>query len=226
MLLGVRDVARLFQLREETVYSWIAKQEIPAQKIRDNYRFSRVELLEWATARGLRFSPELARSQEKEFPLGSLRRAIERGGIHSNIHGNDKEAVLQSVVSRLRLPPRVDREFLLSALLARESLGTTAIGKGIAIPHVRNPIILQIEQPQAAVCFLANPVDYGALDGQKVTTLFLIASNTVREHLHLLSRLSFVLQQDPVCRAIDKKAEAELLDCIEAAEASVEAAAS
>jgi len=61
---------------------------------------------------------------------------------------------------------------------------------------VRNPIILHITRPMVALCFLSQPIDFGALNGKPVYCLFALISPTVRMHLHLLSRLSFALQ-DP-----------------------------
>jgi PTS system nitrogen regulatory IIA component len=87
----------------------------------------------------------------------------------------------------------VDREFLLQVLLAREALGSTGIGDGIAIPHARNPIVLNVERPTITLCFLENPVDFAALDGLPVTILFTLINPTARAHLHLLSRLAFML---------------------------------
>jgi PTS system nitrogen regulatory IIA component len=104
------------------------------------------------------------------------------------------------VVEHLRLPDEVDREFLLRVLLAREALQSTAIGDGIAIPHVRNPIVLHVPRPMVTLCFLEHPVDFGALDGTPVHVLFTLISPTVRAHLRLLSRLSFALH-DPAFKA-------------------------
>ena len=100
------------------------------------------------------------------------------------------------MVRLLPLPAEMDREAFFQLLLAREMAGSTAIGDGIAIPHVRNPIVLSTEQPAATLCFLAHPVDFGSLDGQPVSVLFTLVSPTVRAHLHLLSLLSFTLR-DP-----------------------------
>ena len=69
----------------------------------------------------------------------------------------------------MKLPDDVDREFLYQVLLAREALGSTGIGDGIAIPHVRNPIVLHLSRPTVTLCFLEQPVDFGALDGQPVS---------------------------------------------------------
>jgi PTS system nitrogen regulatory IIA component len=119
------------------------------------------------------------------------------GGIFYRVDGTDKESVLRSVVDLMRLPDQVDREFLLQILLERESLGSTAIGEGIAIPHVRNPIVLHVARPAVTLCFLENPIDFGALDGQPVKILFALISPSIRSHLHILSRLTFALR-DPV----------------------------
>jgi PTS system nitrogen regulatory IIA component len=91
-----------------------------------------------------------------------------------------------------------DRERIFTAFLARETLGSTAIGNGIAIPHVRNPIIINSNDPLILLCLLSVPIDYGALDGKKVSTIFTMISPNTRIHLHLLARLSFILQNDVV----------------------------
>jgi PTS system nitrogen regulatory IIA component len=73
-------------------------------------------------------------------------------------------------------------------------MASTAIGDGIAIPHVRNPIVLHVPRSMVTLCFLERPVDFGALDGKPVHCLFTMVSPTVRAHLHLLSRLAFALR--------------------------------
>jgi PTS system nitrogen regulatory IIA component len=195
MKLLVKDAARLLNVSEKTIYRWIKQGSIPAYRLNDQYRFNRSELLEWATSRRISVSPEIFREEESETePPVSFSEALRAGGIHYRIGGDDKPSVLHHVVETMRLPAEVDREFLYEVLLAREALGSTAIGDGIAIPHVRNPVILHLERPLVTLCFLERPVDFGALDGRPVGTLFTLISPTVRAHLHLLSRLSFALR--------------------------------
>jgi len=119
--------------------------------------------------------------------------------------GNDRASVLQGVIEVMSLPDGVDRAFLLKVLLARESLGSTGIGNGIAIPHVRNPIVLQILRPTITLCFLERAIEFGALDGKPVHTLFTIISPTVRAHLSLLSKLAFALRQGIFADAITRQ---------------------
>jgi PTS system nitrogen regulatory IIA component len=96
-------------------------------------------------------------------------------------------------VQVLPLPDGVDRELLLRLFLAREASASTAIGDGIAIPHVRNPIVLHVARPAVTLAFLSQQVDFGALDGKPVHVLYSIVSPTNRSHLQQLSRLSFAL---------------------------------
>ncbi len=131
------------------------------------------------------------------------------GGVHYRIGGTDKASVLHGVVDVIKLPEEVDREFLYQVLLAREALGSTGIGEGIAIPHVRNPIVLHLSRPLVTLCFLEHPIDFGAIDGQPVTTLFTLISPTVRAHLHLLSRLGFALRDANFKKAVTQQSSRE-----------------
>lgn len=196
MQLTVRDVARLLSVSEKTIYRWLNEGIIPAYRVNEQYRFNRAELLEWATARRINVSAEIFKEPEGNGrPPPTLAQALQAGGIFYRVDGKDKSSVLRAVVDILRLPEEVDREFLYEVLLARESLGSTGIGDGIAIPHVRNPVVLHVSQPSVTLCFLENPIEFAALDGQPVHTLFTLVSPTVRSHLRMLSSLSFVLRE-------------------------------
>jgi nitrogen PTS system EIIA component len=198
MTLSVRDVSKLLNVSEKTVYRWISQGILPAYRVAEQYRFNRAELLEWATSRKMNVSATLFDEPESSaVPVPTMVEALAAGGIYYRLGGGDKHAVLRAVVEHLRLPEEVDREFLLRVLLAREALQSTGIGDGIAIPHVRNPVVLHVPRPMVALCFLEKPVDFGALDGRPVHVLFSLISPTVRAHLRLLSRLAFALH-DPL----------------------------
>ncbi len=197
MLLDIAEVAKLMQVSEKTVVHWIKKEGLPACKVNDQYRLNRVDLLEWATEHGIKLSPEVfAAAEPQEEPFPELSAALEEGGIHFGIKGDEKPDVLKNVVSLLQLPPQVDRDFMLQVLLAREALGTTAIGDGIAIPHVRNPILLHVAAPTVTLCFLEKPIDFKAIDGKPVYILFTLISPTVKTHLHLLAKLAYALRDE------------------------------
>jgi PTS system nitrogen regulatory IIA component len=146
---------------------------------------------------------------ESSTPIPSLVEALQAGGIFYRLSGHDKESALRAVVEHMRLPEEVDREFLLRVLLAREALQSTGIGDGIAIPHVRNPIVLHVPRPTITLCFLEKAVDFGALDGKPVHVLFTLVSPTVRAHLRLLSRLAFALHDPGFKKAVIRQAARE-----------------
>ena len=206
MQLSVKDVAKLLNVTEKTIYRWIKQESIPVYRINDQCRFNRAEIIEWATSRRIPLSADiLTESDGSKVPLPSLVDTVKTGGIVYRLGGTDKPTVLRNVVDVMHLPEEVDREFLYQVLLARENLGSTGIGDGIAIPHVRNPIVLHITKPTITLCFLEHPINFGAIDGEPVDTLFTLISPTVRAHLHLLSRLGFVLQNPAFKEALKKQ---------------------
>jgi PTS system nitrogen regulatory IIA component len=207
MQLTVQDVCNLLKVSQKTVYRWINQGLLPAYRVQDQYRFNRAELLEWATSRKMNVSAELFEEPESNsIPPPDLAEALQAGGVFYRIEGHDKPSVLRSAVEHLRLPEEVDREFLLRVLLAREAMQSTGIGDGIAIPHVRNPIVLHVSRPMITLCFLERRVDFGAIDGKPVRALFVLVSPTVRGHLRMLSRLSFALHDARFMDAISRQA--------------------
>jgi PTS system nitrogen regulatory IIA component len=207
MQLSVKDAASLLNIAEETIYRWVKEGVLPAYHINEQYRFNRSELLEWAISRQLEISADVfqGRGQSRAAPA-SLADALEAGDVLYGVEGADKPSVLRAIIDALALPAEVDREFLYQVLLAREALGSTGIGDGIAIPHVRNPVILHIDRPAVTLCFLKQAIDFQAIDGRPVDTLFMLITPTVRAHLHLLSRLGFVLRDRAVKAALARQA--------------------
>jgi nitrogen PTS system EIIA component len=211
MQLGVREAARLLDVSEKTIYRWIKDGRLPAYRINEQHRFNRAELLEWATSRRINVSPEIFEEPEDgtRTALPTVGDALETGGIHYRVGGTDKASVLTAVVELMRLPDEVNRQFLCQVLLARESLGSTGVGDGIAIPHVRNPIVMHIPKPTVTLCFLEHEIDFNAIDGKPVRTLFTIVSPVVRAHLHLLSRLAFALRDEEFRSLLSRQASRE-----------------
>jgi PTS system nitrogen regulatory IIA component len=200
--LTVRDVSKFLNVSEATVTRWIKQRALPAQHIGGQYRFNRAELLEWATANQIKVAVEMFDSLVVEDePVPSLAEALEAGGVHYQLADTSKDRALRAMVQVLPLPEGIDRELILQLFLAREAAATTAIGGGIALPHVRNPIVLNVTQPMVTLSYLAKPVDFGALDGRPVQVLFSLICPTTRSHLQILARLSYALH-DPSFRGV------------------------
>lgn len=204
MLLTVRDVVRMLGVSEDELFRMVEEAEIPASRIHGQYRFNRDEVLEWATAR--RMTVQSAPPAEGRGGLPRLDDALRAGGVYPGVGGADKRAVLTAAMGAIRLPPKVDRGFLTQMLLAREEMASTGIGDGIAIPHVRNPVILPMPESMVALCYLETPVEFGALDGKPVHSMFLIFTTSTRGHLHILSRLMFALRDEGFSAGIRQRA--------------------
>lgn len=193
MKLTVGEAASLLGAPEEQVYDWIEDANLPAQKIRGQYRINRTDLLEWATGHDIGVAP---RAFGRQQATPSLADALRSGGVHHHVGGLDIASVLRNVVGALPLADQADREMLLQILQARDGLGVTPVGEGIAIPHVRAPIILAPTDAVLALSFLSHPLDLHASDGRPVDTFFLLICPTVHVHLAMLAKLAYALKNE------------------------------
>lgn len=212
MQISVSDIMRTFQVEERTIYEWIARKKMPCMKVNEQYRFNPIELLEWALEHRIRLTPDILTLGERELGKpGVLAEALKVGAIHYDIPGGDRQEVLKNVVELLPVPAEVDKKSLLEMFLARESMESTAVGNGVALPHLRNPVVLNIEEPFVALCFLKNAVDFNAFDRKPVSVLFVLVSPSIKTHLLLLSRLSFCLQDGSFQKYLRSRASREEL---------------
>jgi PTS system nitrogen regulatory IIA component len=183
----------MLKFSERKVVRLVKWGGLPAQTIAGQLRFNRMDVLDWAIAHQTQMAERPADESTLPPPHPSLAAALESGGIHHEVPGDDREAALRSVVARLPLPKDFDRESLFQLFMAREARGSTAVGDGIAIPHVRRPIVLHVPRTLMTLCFLARPIAYEAPDGRPVQALFSVLSATVADHVRLLDRLARAL---------------------------------
>lgn len=210
MQLTLRQAAEYLGIGEPTARRWIGERGLPVHEVNERLYLNAIELWEWAMEQGVTVSRSLLeharRAPDTVPPMSELLRA---GGIFYDIEAVGKADVLREFVTRLPLGPEQDRETLLSVLEAREAMGSTGIGDGIAIPHVRNPIILHVDAPFVTLCLLRHPVDFDAIDGQPVHALFMVVTPTVPVHLRILAQLGFVLRDATLRGLLRQRAPAD-----------------
>ena len=98
---------------------------------------------------------------------------------------------------------------ILQALIARERLGSTDLGRGIAVPHAR---INDLNHTIAAMITLAAPIDYNTADKQPVDIVYgLLVPAQDNEHLGHLAALVSAFRQDNICQAIRAATDAHAL---------------
>ena len=210
MELKIQDIAELLEISEREVQKMIKGNKIPYHKIGPQYRFNKAEISDWVVINNIHVSDKILNLNISKLPafVGEL---LRKGGIYKEIPGDSMNEIILNVIQLLNLPENTNRTELATAILQREELMHTAIGRGIAIPHPRNPIMSEVEDESIALCRLAKPLDYNALDGKSIHSLFILLSTTPKRHLEMLSKLSFLCQQDEFISLLEQKADSETL---------------
>lgn len=132
--------------------------------------------------------------------------------------GSKKEALDQALALMQRSGRIADAQAYRKAVYAREAEGTTGVGEGIAIPHGK---CSAVKEPGLAAMVIPNGVDFDAMDGEKVTLLFLIAAPNTEDNVHLdvLSKLSVMLMDETLTgRLRSAKTEREFLEILDEAD--------
>jgi fructose-specific phosphotransferase system IIA component len=121
--------------------------------------------------------------------------------ICTDVGSEDKESVIRTMVSALRKVDKIAEDqydSIVEAILKREELGSTGIGRGVAVPHTKHPSVNELV---SAVAVSREGVDFDSLDGEKVHLLFLLISPPDRpgDHLRALENISRQLRDDTFC---------------------------
>ena len=125
------------------------------------------------------------------------------------LQASDRDAALAAAAGLLACE-QAGLEDLRASLQAREQLGSTAIGHGIAIPHGR---LATIEAPRGALLRLESTVDFGAADGEPVDLVFALAvpDHYTHQHLMLLSELAERFSDDRFRQALRDAPDAQAM---------------
>lgn len=128
-----------------------------------------------------------------------------------DVPGGSKKRVLEQIANLIaRDLPEIDAITVFEALVAREKLGSTGFGNGIAIPHCRLPGCLT---PISALLRLEAPVDFDAIDGAPVDLLFvlLVPEAATDEHLELLRQIAGLFDRPDIRERLRQANSAEAL---------------
>lgn len=181
-ILTIDEVAKYLRVSERTVYDWAQRGEIPSGKIGTVWRFKRSELEKWVNER-----------------LSASKLAPQSGNIHLEtiispdriifVNFSSKRDALMALADNLSTAPQIkNRQEVGQEILKREELMSTAIGRGIAIPHVRlssiTDLVVSIGISKTDI------IDFQALDDEPVRLLVMIAAAT-SQHAYYLQTLSF-----------------------------------
>ena len=128
-----------------------------------------------------------------------------------NVPGGSKKKVLELAATLLaESRPELDPDQLFDNLIARERLGSTGFGNGIAIPHCR---LAGCTAPLGAIIRLDSPVEFDSIDGLPVDLLFvlLVPETATEEHLALLRHIASQLDSETLCEALRQAPDSQSL---------------
>jgi fructose-specific phosphotransferase system IIA component len=125
-----------------------------------------------------------------------------KDAIRTQMEADDKESVIRAMGRSLVESEKIrqdDFDSIVAAILKREELGSTGIGRGVAVPHTKHPAV---DKLVGTVAISEQGVDFDSLDGEKVHLLFLLISPPDRpgDHLRALENISRQLRDDTFCR--------------------------
>ncbi|MBI4979526.1 MAG: PTS sugar transporter subunit IIA [Spirochaetes bacterium] len=195
MDLKIKDLVRFLNVPERTVLGWIREKKIPVYRIHHQYRFDRAEISEWALASGIASTAELAELTSGKTPVDIVNN-IRAGGVFYHVAGTTVHEVLRNAVDIMPLPHGIDKALVASQLIEREELMPTAVGKGIAIPHPRRPVMTDIGNERCAIIFPEHPINFKARDGIAVHVFFITLSANHNRHLEMLSRIAYLCRNE------------------------------
>lgn len=136
---------------------------------------------------------------------------VSREAIRAELTAVDKEGAIREMVQALLDASQIDAdefESIVKAILKREELGSTGIGRGVAVPHTKHP---SVDRLVGTVAISRQGVDFASLDGETVQLFFLLVSPPDRpgDHLRALENISRQLRDDAFCRFLKQAKSAE-----------------
>lgn len=181
-ILTIEEVAKYLRVSERTVYDWAQRGEIPSGKIGTVWRFKKAEIEKWVNER-------LSSSKAAPADIKILVKDIlspER--IIFMNHQTKHDALLELSQNLATAPQIKDAKELEEAVFKREELMSTAIGMGLAIPHVRLSSVTDLVM--SVGISKTDIIDYQSIDDVPVRLLFMIAAS-FNQHNYYLQTLSF-----------------------------------
>ena len=182
-ILTIEEVAKYLRVSERTVYDWAQKGEIPAGKIGTVWRFKKSEIEKWVNDRlAVNKTPQSLQTVQIQNILSPDRIVF--------LNHSTKRDALVALAGTLSTAPQIkNSQELETEILKREELMSTAIGRGIAIPHVRLSSVTDLVMA-VGIC-KSDIIDFQSIDDEPVRILFMIAA-AYNQHAYYLQTLSFI----------------------------------
>jgi PTS system nitrogen regulatory IIA component len=216
-IMTLAEIAKYLKVSDKTILRMVGKGEIPGHKISSQWRFQRASIDQWLTAKMQSSADDdlvsVIQTAPKIIPIVKL---IPPERIILNIVPGDKTSILKQMVQ-----PLIDGDLLddpdnfLQLLINREEMGSTGIGDGVAVPHVREQEGCGIHKTCMVLGISRDGIDFDSLDGDPVYLFMLLCADSAVTHLRLLAKSMLMLRSPGMVnsfrRCLDKKEVTDLL---------------
>jgi len=207
--MSIEEFAKHVGMDAREVLKLADRGKLPGHKLGGQWRFNRAQVTEWLQQEMHKLDKARLVALEDSM-TGQLGGAVDEGrmvvteligleGVDLALPAKTRDSVLRELV---RLASRTgllyDPDGLLEALVERESLGSTALPCGVAIPHPRQPMPYVSAEPLICVARLPSGVAFGGKNGQLTRLFFLICCHNDRHHLQVLARLMRLLDEETI----------------------------
>ena len=195
-IMTLTEVAGYLKLSEKTIHRMLRKQSIPCARVGGQWRFMKSVIDDWLYSQ-MQVLPrnDLARLLKKDGELVPVSRLMKQELVLTGLTGNNKQEILTNLITPLLNLGMIDStDFFLQKLLERETMASTAIGEGIAMPHLRRPEENIIKEPVIVAGISKPGLEFAAFDHQPTHLFFLLITDSEAVHLRVMARLAALLK--------------------------------
>lgn len=219
--MSLEDFAKYVGMDAREVGRLADRGKLPAQKVGGQWRFNRARVTEWLQqqmhtlddARLIGLERALGQTGSQAGMIVTSLIGVE--GIDVALPARTKSSVLHEIVNLAgRTGLLYDAEGLLQALQERESLCSTALPNGVAVPHPRQPMPYVSAEPLVCVGRVTAGIAFGSAYGDLSRLFILVCCHEDRHHLQVLARLMRILDADTVDNLQEAQSAEELLQVL------------
>ena len=199
-ILTLSEVAEYLKISEKTLLKMVNSGEIPSAKIGNQWRFSRAMINDWLISK-MKVLPQndLSLLIEREYDFVPLSRLIAENAIIMDMKSTGRDSAVRELAESAFANNLIsDKEEYAARLIEREEMTSTALGRGIALPHLRKMSSELASSPSILIGISRNGVDFNSHDTKKTHLFFCIISDSEVVHLRIMARLARILRNEGI----------------------------
>ena len=196
-LLTLSEIAGYLKVAEKTVLRMIQKNEIPCVKIASQWRFDRKLIDEWIAGKMNKVeTDELTQLMQEDADNVPLSRLVTEDFIITDLKPGSRKKILTELSKPLVKAGLVeDHDRFVQKLIDREEMMSTCLGRGVAMPHIRNPQENASSTPAIVVGICREGTEFDLTGNDPVRLFFLVYTNNEIAHLRIIGKINAFIRK-------------------------------